>query len=165
MFYSFVQCFYCHLWLEFNWKSNSSHTLSQRGNADFTLWSLNWRKECKDVLGGVTWGILKNQANVQLQSPASYFSAWGCTGWFITSWIVVRVSLGLNLCTMSQSVNAVWLQKRFEVSHHVNLMLWSYKRGHFALENFCIIHQENLDHSPACGWKYGGSCLCYFSVF
>lgn len=91
-------------------------------------------KECKNVLGEVIWGILKNQTNVQLPSPSSYLSAWSCNAWFITSKIVVRVSLGLDLCTVSQSVNAVRLQKRFEVSCHVNLMLWSYKRGHFALE-------------------------------
>lgn len=29
------------------------------------------------------------------------------------------------------------------------------------LENLCIIHQENLDHSTACGGKYVGCCVIY----
>lgn len=133
MFYSFVQCFYCHWWLQFNWKWNNSHMLfPKREYRHLTLWSLNWTKECEDVLGGVTWGILKNQANGQFQPLSSYFSAWGCIGWFIISRIAVRVSLGLDLCSVSQPVNAVWLQNRFKISHHVNLKPWSYKRGHFA---------------------------------
>lgn len=158
MFHSFVQCFYCPWWLQFNWKWTVLTRFHQREYRHSTLWSLNWTKECKDVLGGVTWGILKNQTNFQPQSPSSCFRGWGCIGWFITSRIVVRVTgAGFIQC------------HKYDCRRDLNILSCEPSAVKLQKESFCTwkpLHNPPGKSGPQSSmWRKIWWMLCYLSVF